>query len=167
MKKTVLVVDDDAAVRKSLSKVLKQVGYEVQLAADGQEALERFDPNHTDLLLLDLGLPIRNGWDAFESITRQNPYLPVIIITGQTDKFEVAAAAGVGALMEKPLDVPQLLQTMRDLLVEPKEERLRRLCGLSHDVRYVPSDSTRFLQKLREQQTRPYRCKLPQYAWHE
>ena len=160
MKKTVLVVDDDTSVRKSLSKVLKEAGYEVVLAKDGQEAVERFDPHHTDLLLLDIGLPIKNGWETFERITSEDPALPIIVITGQTDQYDTAAAAGVGALMEKPLDAPQLLETMETLLAEPKEARLRRLIGAGSAVRHVPSESARFLQKLRERSSSRYRCTL-------
>jgi DNA-binding response OmpR family regulator len=145
----VMVVDDDSAVRDSLSRVLKDTGYEVVLARDGQEALERFDPRQIDLLLLDLGLPITDGWDAFEQITDLSPALPIIIITGQAHQYDHAAAAGVGALMEKPLDAEMLLQTMRDLLSETKEERFKRLCGLEPGLRHVPSASAEMLRELR------------------
>ncbi len=138
MKKNVLIVDDDGSVRKALGKVLTEEGYAVTLAADGGEALERFETGTVDLLLLDIGLPIRNGWDAFERITSRAPAVPIIIITGKENQYDMAVAAGVGALMEKPLDVPQLLKTIQELLVESPEARLRRLCGYSQDVRYTP-----------------------------
>src|SRR5258708_4749476 len=98
MKKTILVADDDEAVRQSLRRVLSGHGYEVVLAADGQSALEQFDPGKIDLLLLDLDLPVRNGWDTFARITSESPTLPVIIITGQSDQLHIAVAAGAGAL---------------------------------------------------------------------
>jgi two-component system, OmpR family, copper resistance phosphate regulon response regulator CusR len=97
------------------------------IAAHGQQALSLFDPDRIDLLVLDLGLPMKSGWDIFEEITNQDPVLPIIIITGQPNQRFTACAAGVGALMEKPLDVPALLQTMEDLLAEPHEARLKRL----------------------------------------
>ena len=164
MKKTVMVVDDDLSVRNSLSKVLREAGYDVVLAKDGQEAVERFDPAHTDLLLLDIGLPIKNGWETFERITSEDPVLPIIVITGQAGQLDTAVAAGVGALMEKPLDAPQLLETMEELLAEPKEARLRRVCGYRRDVRHVPSGNALFLQKLRERLSSPYRCTLSDSA---
>jgi CheY-like chemotaxis protein len=151
MKEKVLVVDDDASVRESMRKVLEDAGYKVALAADGQEAVEQFEGGHVDLLLLDIGLPVKNGWDAFERITNEAPVLPIIIITGQASQHDMAVAAGIGALMEKPLDVTDLLNTMQKLLAEPIEIRLRRLCGDGQDVRHVPSASTLFRQKLREQ----------------
>ena len=152
----ILLVDDDKAVRDSMNKVLHDAGFEVVLAADGQEAWERFDPNRIDLMLLDLDLPVCGGWETFERITAHNPTLPIIVITGHTGQFDVAVQAGVGAFMEKPLDVPRLLQTMRDLLAEPKEVRFQRLCGHRRDVRHIRACRQEFLEKIRQQQGTPY-----------
>ncbi len=148
MKKKVLVVDDDTSVRKSLCKVLKEAGYEVMAAADGLEAIVQFENWQVDLLLLDIGLPVKSGWEIFERITSQAPEFPIIIITGKANQYDMAVAAGVGALMEKPLDVTQLLKTVQQLLDESKETRLRRLCGYRHDVHYLPSTSVGFQEKL-------------------
>ena len=153
----VLIADDDQSVRNSVRRVLEDADYEVTLAADGQEVLQHFEHADFDLLLLDIGLPIKNGWDAFERITIKNPTLPIIIITGQSGQYSTAAAAGVGALMEKPLDAPQLLRTMKDLLSEPKESRLRRLCGFEYNTRFVPSASARFMREIRERYATPMR----------
>ena len=152
----ILVVDDDQAVRESLAKVLSHEGYEVILAADGAEALKRFSPKQVDLVLLDIGLPIKCGWDAFERMTKTNPALP-IIITGQADQFDAAVAAGVGAFVEKPVDVPELLKMMRELLAEPREARLKRLCGYRQDVRHVPPNSRVLLEQLRQRHETPFR----------
>jgi DNA-binding response OmpR family regulator len=149
MKKRILIVDDDASVRKALGKVLEDEGYNIMLAADGREALEQFESEPVDLLLLDIGLPIRNGWDTFERITSQAPAFPIIIITGKANQHDMAVAAGVGALIEKPLDVSQLLKTIQELLAESPEARLRRLCGYSRDIRYIPSARPLSGQKLR------------------
>lgn len=157
----VLVIDDDPSVRESVSKVLRDEGYQAVTAADGPEALEQFEAHDIDLLVLDLGLPIKNGWDVFERITTENPVVPVIIITGQADQYDVAVAAGVGALMEKPLDALHLLHTIRELLTEPQEVRLHRLCGHGGKVRHIPASNAEFLKHLREQYEKPYRFKLP------
>ena len=138
MKTKILVLDDDAQIRLSLSKLLHAEGYEVLLAADGQEALEQFDPAEIDLLLLDLSLPLKSGWDVFERMTAINPLLPIIIITGRDGQRDLAAAAGVGALMEKPLDIPLLLTTITELLAESVENRLRRLAGVEETLRHFP-----------------------------
>jgi len=136
MNKKILVVDDDSQIRESLAKVLRTEGYRVALAADGQEGIEKCDPEDVDLVLLDLNLPGKSGWDIFERMTSKSPLLPIIIITGRSNQFDMATAAGVGALMEKPLDVGFLLQTVTDLLAEPPETRLGRLAGLHRQVRH-------------------------------
>ena len=138
MKEKILVVDDDASVRESLRKVLENEGYQVALAASGPEAVEQFENGRPDLLVLDIGLPVKNGWDTFERITNQAPVLPIIVITGQANQHDLAVAAGVGALMEKPLDVTELLRTIRELLAEPAEARLLRLCGEVQRTRRMP-----------------------------
>ncbi len=155
MKKTVLVVDDDSSVRDSMKKVLESADFEVLLAGDGQEAVEQARPGHVDLLLLDIGLPIRNGWDAFAQITAANPFLPIIIITGHSDQYPVASAAGASAFMEKPLDASQLLATIQKLLAEPKEERLRRLTSRTGKPRYVAIDAGPLFEKLRARWSAP------------
>ena len=65
-----------------------------------------FHREKIDLLLLDLNLPLKSDWDVFERVTVLNPFLPIIIITGRDKQRDLAAAAGVSALMEKPLDEP-------------------------------------------------------------
>lgn len=138
MKKRVLVVDDDDSVRQSLEKVLEDAGYSVVLAASGAEAVRRFEPGQIDLLLLDLNLPKQSGWDVFAELTTRHPLVPVIIITGMPNQYFTALAAGVGALFEKPVEVPALLQTMAELLAEPDEVRLQRLHGDRDDTRFEP-----------------------------
>ena len=138
MKKTLLIADDDLSVRKSLGRVLMDAGYTVVEAADGAQAVEQFKTGQIDLLLLDIGLPLRHGWNAFESITSQAPAFPIIVVTGTDSPYDTAVAAGVGALLEKPLDVGQLLKTINELLAEPGEARLRRLGGCDPSVRFIP-----------------------------
>ena len=141
MKKRLLVVDDDAAVREAMKRVLETAGYEVGLAQDGEEAASQFLPEQTDLLLLDLNLPARSGWDVFERMTTRYPLVPVIIITGMPNQYRTAVAAGVSALMEKPIEPAVLLETISDVLAEGGERRLSRMCGHRHDTQLVPAFS--------------------------
>src|SRR5208283_1557711 len=101
-------------------------------------ALEIAAAAKIDLVLLDLNLPGKSGWDTFEKFTAENPMLAVIIITARSNQLFTALGAGVGALLEKPLDFPQLLQTIRQLLAEKAESRLARLAGRPVDFHYVP-----------------------------
>ena len=161
MKKNVLLVDDDAAVRQSVRKVLEGAGYEVAAACDGEEAVVRFAPEQIDLVLLDLNLPLRSGWDVFERLTTRYPFVPVIIITGMPNQYRTALAAGVGALMEKPIDVPALLKTMGELLTEPKEARLRRMCGYQQDTKHLRPPNASATGQMRLPPIRPGERRRP------
>ena len=128
MKTKVLLVDDDSSVVAALTGVLRSEGYDVIQAFDGHAALQHF---HTvggaDLVLLDLNMPVKGGWDTFEQLTAINPLLPIIVITARPGQYPLAAAA----LMEKPIEIPLLLETMRTLLAEAPEARLARITGKS------------------------------------
>jgi len=120
MNKTILLVDDDASVRKSVEKVLRGAGYGVVLAAGGLEAIAKFQAQSMDVVLLDVGLPNLNGWEACRHLVRQRPNVPIIVITGQAGQFKSALAAGAVALMEKPLDAHRLLDLVQEILIKPK-----------------------------------------------
>ena len=139
MKKKLLLVDDDPTVRESLADLLTDEGYEVTPASNGVEALDLAANMPVHLVLLDLNLPKKSGWDTLEGLARQNPQAPVIIITGQPNQLFPALASGAGALMEKPLDLPKLLLAIRSLLDEPVEARLARLAGKPAEFHYMPS----------------------------
>ena len=121
MIKRILLVDDERSIRESLSKILGAENYEVVLAENGHEAIEKHGAQRIDLLILDLNMPVKNGWDTLEWLVKIDPVLPVVIITGRSNERALAETAGADALMEKPLDVPLLLQTIRELMDEPME----------------------------------------------
>jgi len=156
MKKRVLVVDDDAAVRQALKRVLETAGYEVGLAQDGEEATTQFLPQQTDLLLLDLNLPSQSGWDVFERLTTRYPLVPVIIITGMPNQYSTAVAAGISALIEKPVEATALLKTVGEVLSERNEERLRRMCGYRSDTRLVSPLTSDEAKGPRERPPQPH-----------
>jgi DNA-binding response OmpR family regulator len=137
--KRILLVDDDPVVRDSVGNVLLGEGFQVIPAADGQRAVDLANRMEIDLVLLDLNMPLKNGWDTFEQLTREHPILPIIIITARPNQVFTALSAGAGALLEKPMDIPTLLQTMRKLLAETAEQRLARLVGKSAEFHYRPA----------------------------
>jgi CheY-like chemotaxis protein len=138
-KKTILLVDDDPSVREMVGRVLLGEGYRVLFATNGLEALAIAATVEIDLVLLDLNMPGQGGWDTFERLTSGNPLIAVIIITARPQQLFTAANEGVGALLEKPLNITELLETMRGLLAESPEARLARLSGKQTDFRYLPS----------------------------
>lgn len=135
----VLLVDDDRGVRESIAGVLKEEGFLVLPAANGAEALEIAGTSSVDVVILDLHMPVKNGWDTFERLSAEHPLVPVIIATARPNQLFTALGAGVGALLEKPLDIPHLLTTIRRLLAESNEARLRRLAGQEGPFAYQPS----------------------------
>ena len=138
----VLLVDDDPSVVAALGAALISEGYDVIQAFNGREAIRHFY-THPDIaiVLLDLCMPVKGGWDTFERITGINPLLPIIIITARSDQYSLADAVGVGALIEKPLDVQALLETMQKLLAEPPEKRLARIAGKKNPHAIQPGTS--------------------------
>jgi DNA-binding response OmpR family regulator len=137
-KKKILLVDDDPGIRHVLFRLLSDENYTVLSAANGLEALELASTSRFDLVLLDLNMPLKDGWDTLEQLTSENPLLPVILITARSNQLFPALASGVGALMEKPLDFTKLFCTIHDLLAESPEVRLARATGKFSRFHHVP-----------------------------
>jgi CheY-like chemotaxis protein len=137
-RKKILLADDDPALRQVLSRLLTSEGYIVQTAANGIEALDLANETEFDLVLLDLTMPGKDGWETFEQLSSKTPALPIILITARPNQLFSAMSAGVGALLEKPLDFDKLFFTIRALLEEAAEARLLRLAGRAAVFRYYP-----------------------------
>ena len=107
----VLVVDDEASIRDLLAKTLALAEYEVELAPNGQVALERMRLNRYDLLITDLQMPGMDGLTVIEEARRLNADLSVIIITGFSTEASAIEAAnlGVSGYLTKPFKVPKVL----------------------------------------------------------
>ena len=115
----ILVVDDEAAIRKSLETRLAANGYSVLTAADGEEALQLTHSQHPDLILIDLMLPKIDGWRVCQQLkTDANfKHVPIIILSGllqeDDDQPDVELA---DAYLAKPFQPEQLLATVKKLL---------------------------------------------------
>jgi len=131
-RKCILIVDDDAMIRESLAVVLQTENYDVRLADNGRAAIRTFLDGPPDLILLDLNMPDTDGWKAFEVMARLAPYVPVIVITARPFQARRAAEAGIDMLLEKPLEIPVLLETIRNLLAEPEQSRLGKVLRVWH-----------------------------------
>jgi CheY-like chemotaxis protein len=118
-KRWILIVDDDASVRQMLARVLVDEGFGVLTAANSTEAVGLASTLLVDLVLLDLNMPGVNGWETLEQLDANDTVPPVIIITALPNQQEAARAAGVRAVLEKPLDFPRLIQAVRETLPHP------------------------------------------------
>jgi CheY-like chemotaxis protein len=125
--KRILVADDDNMVRDALAEVLEFEGYVVDKARNGLEAVSHAVKHPPDLVLLDLNMPQWDGWTAFSQLDRVAPLLPVIVITARPNQYDKAVRLGVDAFMEKPLDVPALVQAIARLLKEDPARRVQRV----------------------------------------
>jgi CheY-like chemotaxis protein len=125
--KRVLIADDDSFVRGSLAAVLESEGYLVDEAQNGITTVTRAIKHLPDLVLLDLNMPHWDGWTAFSQLDRVTPLLPVIVITARPNQYEKAVGLGVDAFMEKPLNIPILVDAIKRLTGEDKNRHLRRI----------------------------------------
>jgi DNA-binding response OmpR family regulator len=110
-----------------IGRVLKSEDYNVVFAGTGREAVSQFLAGPPDLVLLDLNMPDKDGWEAWQLMNTLHPMVPVIVITARPHQYGQALRMRVDALMEKPLDLPVLLHTMGTLLAEPDEKRVSRM----------------------------------------
>lgn len=114
----ILVVDDDRAVREALRRALALAGYEVQLAEDGEQALERIVHAVPDAVVLDVGLPAIDGLEVCRRVRRLGSRVPILILTARDEVADRIDGLDVGAddYMVKPFDVGELKARLRALL---------------------------------------------------
>jgi DNA-binding NtrC family response regulator len=121
---SVLIIDDEAAIRESLETLLEMEGYEVQSAATADEGLTRIGDRPYDLVLLDLALPDRNGIDLLAELHHTDPQLAVIMITayGTVENAVKAMQAGAANFVQKPWDNEKLLADIRAAVARHRTE---------------------------------------------
>ncbi len=110
MRPLVLVVDDEETQRKMLQKILIREGYDVEIAADGQEALNRFKEQPADVVVTDVKMPDMDGLQLFREVKQINHDTSVILITayGNIPSAVQAMADGASYYLTKPMDENRL-----------------------------------------------------------
>jgi two-component system cell cycle response regulator DivK len=116
----ILLVEDQEMNRDMLSRRLKKRGYEVAIAVDGAEGVDKARSESPDLILMDMSLPVMDGWEATRTLKGDEATraIPVVALTAHamsTDR-DKALEAGCDAYETKPVDLPKLLGTMEKLL---------------------------------------------------
>jgi CheY-like chemotaxis protein len=118
-----LIVDDDSDFRSVLGEVLGDEGYRVVEASNGNEALDVLDSLKPDVILVDLIMPVMNGWALFAAIEARNELrsTPVVFLSAVPHM----APGGGSLVVKKPLDLPALMTLLDALRPEPSSSEMR------------------------------------------
>jgi two-component system, OmpR family, copper resistance phosphate regulon response regulator CusR len=111
----ILIAEDEVRVAAFLEKGLRKYGFTTVVAEDGQQAVQIMQTEEIQLLLLDLGLPIMDGWSVLRQLRSQGKALPIIVVTAQDNKVE-ALAQGATDFIYKPFHFSELLEKVRSHL---------------------------------------------------
>ncbi len=119
----ILVVDDRQMVRDVIARVLQQWGYTVDLAKNGRDALNRFAADPADLVVLDMFMPVMNGFEALAVFRRRYPDTKVLAMSGggefvMEDALAKAKKLGAHAVLAKPFLLEEMLENICGLLAE-------------------------------------------------
>ncbi len=119
-KSSILVVDDEDALRTVLSNELSNEGYLVKSAGDGDEAVSELQKEGYDLILLDIKMPRMNGFEVLKFIKEHHPKSKVVMLTGFADLKNAIESKKLGAddFVSKPYDLVDLLTTIERVLAE-------------------------------------------------
>ncbi len=119
----ILLVEDNEMNRDMLSRRLGRKGYEVVIAVDGQEGVERARSDSPDLILMDMSLPVKDGWTATRELKAdpETRAIPVIALTAHamSGDREKALEAGCDDYDMKPIELPRLLEKIENHLGKP------------------------------------------------
>ncbi len=112
----ILVIDDDDRIRALIRDILLSAGHQVIEASDGESGMRYLEENGlVDMVLTDLGMPMKNGWEVSKWIKMNTPQIPVILITGwgtNLDERKVKES-GVDLIIGKPFEVSEILEAVR------------------------------------------------------
>ncbi|MFT3678697.1 MAG: sigma-54 dependent transcriptional regulator [Ferruginibacter sp.] len=115
---SILIIDDEKAIRKTLAEILSYEGYKIEEAADGEEGLKKFSSTLFDVVLCDIKMPKMDGIEFLEKARQVNPDVPIIVISGHGNIETAVEAVKKGAFdyISKPPDLNRMLITLRNAL---------------------------------------------------
>jgi CheY-like chemotaxis protein len=146
--KRILVVDDEEDVQVLVCRILRDVGYEVEAASDGGEAIEKIGQRKPDLLVLDLMMPGIDGWGVLEHLRKVSDAPPVVVVTARADygSFARGVREGASAYVFKPFRFHELVATCQKVLLSgarrtvSDERRKKERRALMVDVKVLSKD---------------------------
>ena len=146
--KRILVVDDEEDVQVLVCRILRDVGYEVEAASDGGEAIEKIGQRRPDLLVLDLMMPGIDGWGVLEHLRGLVDPPPVVVVTARADygSFARGVREGAAAYVFKPFRFHELVATCQKVLLAgvrrtvTEERRKKERRSLMVDVKVLSKE---------------------------
>jgi two-component system, NtrC family, nitrogen regulation response regulator NtrX len=153
VKRTILLVDDEAGVRTALTGVLKDEGYFVEAVGSGEECLDRLARGPVDLVILDIWLPGMDGLATLQRLRERRADAVVIMISGHGNIESAVKAIKLGAydFVEKPLSLEKTVLVVRNALRHRELEAENRALRASVDRRLVMVGDSHVMAQLREQ----------------
>ena len=115
----ILIVDDDHDLREFLELMLTSMGFEVTTAANGQEALRVMEGHDLDLVLLDMKMPVMNGWEFCRALEGRHRRPPIVVLTAAPDPAARAAEVCAEGWLSKPFEYADLEATVRRFAARP------------------------------------------------
>lgn len=108
----ILVVDDDSSILDTVTAILNMEGYHVATATNGAEALEKVSRYQPSVVLLDMRMPVLDGWGFAAEMKARGESTPIIVMTAAHDARRWAKEIGAAAFVAKPFAIPDLLTTI-------------------------------------------------------
>lgn len=115
MQRTILVIDDDPAILATVSDILRDEGHRVWTAANGAEGLVAMEQQVPELILLDMRMPVLDGWGFARALRERGISLPVVVMTAAQDARRWAQEIGASHYLSKPFDLLDLLDVIEQL----------------------------------------------------
>jgi DNA-binding NtrC family response regulator len=139
MKTRILIIEDEKSAYDLLAHALgDDDAYDLVWTQTAHEAIRRAHDEQFDLVLLDFDVTDANPLKALDQFHALHPFLPVIVLTERARQAELAAMRGADAFLQKPLDEPNLIRTMNQLLAESRQGRMSRLIGSLRSWLHAP-----------------------------
>ena len=147
---SILIIDDEKAIRKTLAEILSYEGYKIEEATDGEDGLKKFSSTTFDVVLCDVKMPKMDGLEFLEKAREINPDVPIVVISGHGNIETAVEAVKKGAFdyISKPPDLNRLLITLRNALdkqtlvtetkvLKRKVARVQEMVGNSDPIKKI------------------------------
>lgn len=113
--RSILIIDDDPGILTTIASILKFEGYQVQTASNGAEGLSLLEGDPPSLVILDMRMPILDGWGFARTLDERGMRLPILVVTAAPDASRWAQEINAQGYLAKPFDLMELLAAVEQL----------------------------------------------------